>query len=82
MFRHRQDIAATVSKMEPEKTSKVQEAKSFLVSNPNCASAPQLNSKVDNANKKFAKVEQLLQLSQDKYVVQASNPSSCGPTSE
>lgn len=60
------DIAATVSKIEPEKTSKVQEAKSFLVSNPNCASAPQLNSKVDNANKKYTKVEQLLQLSQNK----------------
>lgn len=63
-----QDIAATVSKIEPEKTSKVQDAKSFLVSNPTCASAPQLHSKVDEANKKYNKVEQLLQGSQDKYV--------------
>lgn len=62
----RQDIAATVSRIEPEKKSKVQEAKSFLVSNPTCASAPQLNSKVDTANKKYDKVEQLLQLSQEK----------------
>lgn len=62
-----QDIAAAVSKIEPEKSSKVQEAKSFLVSNPNCASAPQLHSKVDEANKKYTKIEQLLQCSQEKY---------------
>lgn len=60
------DIAAAVSKIEPEKSSKVQEAKSFLVSNPNCASAPQLHSKVDEANKKYTKIEQLLQCSQEK----------------
>uniref|UniRef100_A0A8C4FE13 Periplakin n=1 Tax=Dicentrarchus labrax TaxID=13489 RepID=A0A8C4FE13_DICLA len=60
------DIAAAVSKIEPEKSSKVQEAKGFLVSNPNCASAPQLHSKVDAANKKYTKIEQLLQCSQDK----------------
>lgn len=63
-----QDIATAVSKIEPEKTSKVQEAKSFLVSNPNCASASQLHSKMDEADKKYTKVEQLLQGSQDKYV--------------
>lgn len=73
---HRQDIGAALSKIEPEKTLKVQEAKSFLVSNPTCASAPQLNSKVDNANKKYAKVEQLLKLSQEKYVTQAASTSS------
>uniref|UniRef100_A0AAQ6ALL2 Desmoplakin SH3 domain-containing protein n=1 Tax=Amphiprion ocellaris TaxID=80972 RepID=A0AAQ6ALL2_AMPOC len=61
------DIAAAVSKIEPEKSSKVQEAKSFLVSNPNCVSTPQLHSKVDEANKKYIKVEQLLQCSQAKY---------------
>ncbi|XP_023149663.2 periplakin [Amphiprion ocellaris] len=60
------DIAAAVSKIEPEKSSKVQEAKSFLVSNPNCVSTPQLHSKVDEANKKYIKVEQLLQCSQAK----------------
>uniref|UniRef100_A0A3Q1I377 Periplakin n=1 Tax=Acanthochromis polyacanthus TaxID=80966 RepID=A0A3Q1I377_9TELE len=60
------DIAAAVSKIEPEKSSKVQEAKNFLVSNPNCASTPQLHSKVDEANKKYTKVEQLLQSSQEK----------------
>lgn len=62
-----QDIAAAVSKIEPEKSSKVQEAKSFLVSNLNCASASQLHSKVDEANKKYTKIEQLLQCSQEKY---------------
>lgn len=62
-----QDVAAALSKIEPEKTSKVQESKSFLVANPNCASAPQLHSKVDEANRKYTKIEQLLQCSQDKY---------------
>lgn len=62
-----QDIATAVSKIEPEKSSKVQEAKNFLVSNPSCASAPQLHSKVDEANKKYTKIEQLLQCSQEKY---------------
>lgn len=62
-----QDIAAAVNRIEPEKSSKVQEAKNFLNSNPNCISAPQLNSKVDEANKKYTKVEQLLQCSQEKY---------------
>lgn len=45
----------------------MQEAKSFLVSNPTCASAPQLHNKMDEANNKYTKVEQLLQSSQEKY---------------
>uniref|UniRef100_A0A672Z250 Periplakin n=1 Tax=Sphaeramia orbicularis TaxID=375764 RepID=A0A672Z250_9TELE len=60
------DIATAVRKIEPEKSTKVQEAKNFLVSNPNCASAPQLHSKTDETNNKYNKIEQLLQLSQDK----------------
>ncbi|XP_056263603.1 periplakin [Pseudoliparis swirei] len=60
------DIAAAVGKIEPEKSSKVQEAKSFLVSNPTCASTPQLHGKVDEANNKYTKIEQLLQSSQEK----------------
>lgn len=60
------DIAAAVNKIEPEKSAKVQEAKTFLVSNPNCASASQLHSKVEGANKKYDKIEQLLQCSQEK----------------
>ncbi|XP_060945442.1 periplakin [Limanda limanda] len=60
------DIAAAVSKIEPEKSSKAKEAKSFLVSNPNCNSSPQLHSKVDEANNKYAKIEELLQCSQEK----------------
>lgn len=63
-----QDIAAAVRRIEPEKSSKVQEAQSFLVSNPSCASTSQLHGKVDEANKKYTKVEQLLQCSQEKYV--------------
>ncbi|XP_026181290.1 periplakin [Mastacembelus armatus] len=60
------DLAAAVSKIEPEKSSKVQEAKSFLVSNPNCASAPQLHSKVDETNNKYNKLEELLRCSQER----------------
>lgn len=56
-----------MSKIEQEQATKVKEAKSFLVSNSNCASAPQLHNKVDEANKKYTKVEQLLQGSQEKY---------------
>uniref|UniRef100_A0A6Q2ZQC4 Periplakin n=1 Tax=Esox lucius TaxID=8010 RepID=A0A6Q2ZQC4_ESOLU len=41
------DIATVVRKIEPEKSSKVKEAESFLKSNPKCASAPQLNGKVN-----------------------------------
>uniref|UniRef100_A0A3Q3LJ66 Periplakin n=1 Tax=Labrus bergylta TaxID=56723 RepID=A0A3Q3LJ66_9LABR len=60
------EIASAVRKIEPEKSSKVQEAKNFLVSNPNSASAPQLHGKVDETNKKYTKIEELLQCSQDK----------------
>ncbi|KAJ0000679.1 hypothetical protein NQD34_005699 [Periophthalmus magnuspinnatus] len=60
------DIANAVRRIEPEKNSKVQEAKSFLASNSNCASAPQLHSKMDETNKKHNKVLELLQCSQEK----------------
>uniref|UniRef100_A0A672Q8L0 Periplakin-like n=1 Tax=Sinocyclocheilus grahami TaxID=75366 RepID=A0A672Q8L0_SINGR len=52
--------------IEPEKSSKVQEAESFLRSSPKCASAPQLYSKVDEANKKYNKVDLLLKCADDK----------------
>nr|XP_057904092.1 periplakin [Doryrhamphus excisus] len=60
------DIANAVHRIEPEKTSKVQEAKNFLVSNPTSASAPHLHSKVDEVNRKYDNLEQLLQSSQEK----------------
>ncbi|CAN9505348.1 unnamed protein product [Ophioblennius macclurei] len=60
------DIGSAVSRIEPEKSSKVKEAKSFLISNPKSASAPQLNSKAEEADKKYARLEQLLQASQDR----------------
>ncbi|KAJ8253693.1 hypothetical protein COCON_G00203050 [Conger conger] len=65
------DIEAVVRKIEPEKASKVREAETFLATNPNSANAPQLYSKVDAANKKCDKVNQLLKFSTDK--LQASN---------
>ncbi|XP_049601631.1 periplakin [Syngnathus scovelli] len=60
------DIDIAVHRIEPEKTSKVQEAKNFLVSNSTCPSAPYLHSKADDVNKKYNYLEQLLQLSQEK----------------
>uniref|UniRef100_A0A8C7MM73 Periplakin n=1 Tax=Oncorhynchus kisutch TaxID=8019 RepID=A0A8C7MM73_ONCKI len=54
------DIAAVVRKIEPEKSSKVREAEKFLTSNPKCASAPQLNGKVNEANNKYDKINLLL----------------------
>ncbi|MBN3305154.1 PEPL protein, partial [Amia calva] len=60
------DIGAAVRRIEPEKTSKVNEAETFLASKPKCASAPQLYSKVDEVNNKYNKVNVLLQCSEDK----------------
>uniref|UniRef100_A0A4W5JXZ6 Periplakin n=1 Tax=Hucho hucho TaxID=62062 RepID=A0A4W5JXZ6_9TELE len=60
------DIAAVVRKIEPEKSSKVREAEKFLTSNPKCASAPQLNAKVNEANNKYDKINLLLKCSEDK----------------
>ncbi|KAJ8374148.1 hypothetical protein SKAU_G00047280 [Synaphobranchus kaupii] len=60
------DIEAVVRKIEPEKASKVREAETFLATNPRCASAPELYNKVDRANKKCDKVNQLLKYSKDK----------------
>uniref|UniRef100_A0A673IJC2 Periplakin-like n=1 Tax=Sinocyclocheilus rhinocerous TaxID=307959 RepID=A0A673IJC2_9TELE len=60
------DIAAAVRKIEPEKSAKVKEAETFLRSSPKCASAPQLYSKVDEANKKYNKVDLLLKCADDK----------------
>ncbi|XP_030646106.1 periplakin [Chanos chanos] len=60
------DIATAVHKIEPEKVSKVQEAERFLKSNPKCASAPQLYAKVDEADKKYNRVDLLLKCAEDK----------------
>ncbi|KAJ3601277.1 hypothetical protein NHX12_032250 [Muraenolepis orangiensis] len=60
------DIAAAVSIIEPEKSSKVQQAESFLAANSKCSSAPQLHSKASEANKKYNKLDLLLECSQDK----------------
>lgn len=63
-----QDISAAVRKIEPEKSTKTREAETFLKSTPKCASAPQLYSKVDEANKKYDKVDLLLKCADEKYV--------------
>uniref|UniRef100_A0A8C2CNV1 Periplakin n=1 Tax=Cyprinus carpio TaxID=7962 RepID=A0A8C2CNV1_CYPCA len=52
--------------IEPEKSTKVKEAETFLRSSPKCASAPQLYSKVEEANKKYNKVDSLLKCADDK----------------
>ncbi|KAM9457669.1 periplakin [Clarias gariepinus] len=60
------DISSIVRKIEPEKTSKIREAETFLKSTPKCASAPQLSAKVDTTFNKYSKVEQLLKCTDDK----------------
>uniref|UniRef100_A0AAY4CD87 Periplakin n=1 Tax=Denticeps clupeoides TaxID=299321 RepID=A0AAY4CD87_9TELE len=60
------DIEVAVRKIEPEKSAKKREAETFLKSNPKCASAPQLYSKVADADKKYNKVDLLLKLSKEK----------------
>ncbi|XP_068605686.1 periplakin [Brachionichthys hirsutus] len=60
------DIAGAVHKIEPEKSSKVEDAKVFMASNPNTPSTPQLHSKVDDANNKYTRTEQLLDASLEK----------------
>ncbi|KAA0705559.1 Periplakin 190 kDa paraneoplastic pemphigus antigen 195 kDa cornified envelope precursor protein [Triplophysa tibetana] len=60
------DIKNAVRKIEPEKSTKIREAETFLKSTPKCASAPQLYSKVDEANKKYNKVDLLLNCSDEK----------------
>ncbi|KAI7803000.1 periplakin [Triplophysa rosa] len=60
------DITAAVRKIEPEKSTKIREAETFLKSTPKCASAPQLYSKVDEANKKYNKVDLLLKCADEK----------------
>ncbi|KAG9264011.1 periplakin [Astyanax mexicanus] len=65
-LQHMKDIASAVRRIEPEKTSKVQEAELFLKSSPKCASSPQLYSKVAETNNKYNKVDQLLKCADDK----------------
>ncbi|KAL2101515.1 hypothetical protein ACEWY4_003276 [Coilia grayii] len=60
------DIKAAAGKILPEKVSKTKEAETFLKSNPKCASAPLLYSKVDEADKKYNKVDLLLKLADEK----------------
>ncbi|KAG7491993.1 hypothetical protein MATL_G00009710 [Megalops atlanticus] len=62
------EIKAVIQKIEPEKTSKVLEAETFLTANSKCASAPQLFTKVDEAKNKYDKVNLLLTCSEDKLV--------------
>ncbi|XP_076852637.1 periplakin [Brachyhypopomus gauderio] len=65
-LREMKDIASAVRRIEPEKTSKVQEAEVFLRTNPKCASTPQLFSKVAETNEKYDKVDRLLKSATEK----------------
>ncbi|MFT7812069.1 periplakin-like isoform X2 [Arapaima gigas] len=62
------DIGAAVKKIVPEKNSKVHEANTFLTSNPKCATASQLFTKVNKANNKYNKVNMLLKCTEDKIL--------------
>ncbi|KAL0993561.1 hypothetical protein UPYG_G00109790 [Umbra pygmaea] len=60
------EISGVVRKIEPEMASKVKEAETFMKSTPKCASAPQLNGKLNEANNKFDKTNLLLKCSEEK----------------
>lgn len=65
------NIANNVRRIEPDKTMKVQECEVYLSKSPEVSSTPILRSKVNETNKKYDKVNELLNCSQDK--IEAAN---------
>ncbi|NWT58245.1 PEPL protein, partial [Erythrocercus mccallii] len=64
-----QNITNEVRRIEPEKTRKIQECEAFIESVPNTGSATLVKNKVDNTNKKYERVVQLLSAAQEKVEV-------------
>lgn len=60
------NIANNVRRIEPDKTMKIRECEAFLATSPKCASAPQLQNKVNDTNKKYERVNNLLNSAQEK----------------
>nr|DBA19225.1 TPA: hypothetical protein GDO54_015091 [Pyxicephalus adspersus] len=65
------NIANNVRRIEPEKTQKVKECEVYLSKSPEVSSTPILRSKINETNKKYDKVNELLNCSQDK--IEAAN---------
>ncbi|KAM3916642.1 periplakin [Leptodactylus fuscus] len=65
------NIANNVRRIEPEKSQRVQECEVYLSKAPEVSSAPILRSKINETNKKYERVNDLLNSAQDK--VEAAN---------
>ncbi|KAK2533489.1 Ppl [Columba guinea] len=63
------NITNEVRRIEPEKTRKIQECEVFIESVPNTGSATLVKNKVENTNKKYNRVVQLLSAAQEKVEV-------------
>ncbi|NXX57512.1 PEPL protein, partial [Scopus umbretta] len=63
------NITNEVRRIEPEKTRKIQECEVFIESVPNTGSATLVKNKVENTNKKYDRVVQLLSAAQEKVEV-------------
>ncbi|NXD30702.1 PEPL protein, partial [Spelaeornis formosus] len=63
------NITNEVRRIEPEKTRKMQECEAFIESVPNTGSATLVRNKVENTNKKYERVVQLLSAAQEKVEV-------------
>ncbi|KFP09530.1 Periplakin, partial [Egretta garzetta] len=63
------NITNEVRRIEPEKTRKIQECEVFIKSVPNTGSATLVKNKVENTNKKYDRVVQLLSAAQEKVEV-------------
>lgn len=61
-----QNITNEVRRIEPEKVRKIQECEAFIESVPNTGSATLVRNKVENTNKKYERVVQLLSAAQEK----------------
>uniref|UniRef100_A0A8C3LL03 Periplakin n=1 Tax=Chrysolophus pictus TaxID=9089 RepID=A0A8C3LL03_CHRPC len=63
------NITNEVRRIEPEKMRKVQDCEAFIESVPNTGSATLVKNKVENTNKKYDRVVQLLSAAQEKVEV-------------
>uniref|UniRef100_A0A8V0ZE97 Periplakin n=1 Tax=Gallus gallus TaxID=9031 RepID=A0A8V0ZE97_CHICK len=63
------NITNEVRRIEPEKVRKIQDCEAFIESVPNTGSATLVKNKVENTNKKYDRVVQLLSAAQEKVEV-------------
>uniref|UniRef100_A0A8C9EZU1 Periplakin n=1 Tax=Pavo cristatus TaxID=9049 RepID=A0A8C9EZU1_PAVCR len=63
------NITNEIRRIEPEKVRKIQDCEAFIESVPNTGSATLVKNKVENTNKKYDRVVQLLSAAQEKVDV-------------